>query len=403
MRNTEKIVQKRACCGCGACTVVCKEAAISMVYGERFNYIKVDAKRCADCGRCLAVCPSSSLVRDSMTGTPLDGMSDENEHWLVHATDGSVRHDAASGGFTTALILHMLETGSCDGAIVARTSGVDPLRSDSIVARTRQEVLDARGSRYAPVSPCAALDRIRRDGGRYVFVGCPCHVEALTRLCRLEPTLAESIVLTIGFICAGTASRSSTRSYLRRYGVNVGAVKCIRYRGSGWPGSFTATGEAGEVVLRRPLLRYENGRVEGDELRYLVAVDHYLRCYNCLDHWGRNADVSVSDPWCSEMLTSETEGRSAIVVRTQRGRNAVAGARRDGVLTAEPIRMADHLDYQKDLVALCEETRRSWIPAYRAIFLGRWRGFPFRRPHGMRTTLRARLNPHYYERPRFCS
>ena len=61
----------------------------------------------------------------------------------------------------------------------------------------------------------------------------------------------------------------------------------ICYRGDGWPGRFRVFGEANKMLMDRPLI-YE-------ALVYVVGIGHYLRCYNCLDHFAHFADIVVLD------------------------------------------------------------------------------------------------------------
>ncbi len=401
--NIESVVNHKVCCGCGACDVACPKSCISIIYGDRFNYAWVDSVNCSNCGICLKVCPSAFLLKGDNPGYSGEGISDEDEGWIIHAKDENVRREAASGGFTSALMLHMMEEGLCDGAVVARTSQNNPLESQSFLAMTREDVLSARGSRYAPVPACLGLKEVLASEGRYVFVGCPCHIEALEKLKSVHPILRERIVLTIGFMCAGTASRTSTRSYLLRYNVDISKIKKIKYRGNGWPGSFTAYGKDDDIIFRRPLLEYKEGRVIGDSLYHVVGQDHYLRCYNCLDHWGRFADITVSDPWSVDMLKSEKVGKSGILIRSVAGKQIVSEATAKGVFDRKSIPPKEHYNLQKALVQLSVSTHRSWMPLYQILFFGRFSYFfaLFKsRPRGLMTTVRERLNLDYYNKPK---
>ena len=267
--------------------------------------------------------------------------------------------------------------------------------TQTLIARDKDSLLSAQGSRYAPVSNCTALREVVKVRGRYAVVGTPCMLQATARAEELLASLRERIVLKIGFICAGMASRATTRAYLLRYGVDPNAVRSIRYRGDGWPGSFRAYGDEG-LLLKRPLL--------GDELEHLVPSDHYLRCWNCLDHWGRFADVVVSDPWCKEMIDHERKGWSAMMVRTDRGVAALESAIRSGNLVGESISTDTMVGYNRHLLNDDGHIEQSWMASYQCVFLGRLRYVPRllfclirRKPIGLVTTLKAKLAKQYYE------
>jgi len=314
----------------------------------------------------------------------------------MHSPDDDIRLNSSSGGFITALILHMLEKGIINGAIVTSADPTEPLTAKSFIASDRRSLLDARASKYAPASACVALKTVLKQPGRYVFVATPCAIEALTKLKQTIKDLEERIVLTIALVCAGMASRLSTKAYLQRYNIRPENIRRICYRGNGWPGSFRAYDENG-LILERPLL--------GDELEYLVPVDHYLRCYNCLDHWAHFADIAVSDPWSDKFIKTERKGRSAVMIKTERGRSAVQAAIDNGQLIADEISSQEMVSYNKHLVIDKKHSRHAWMAVYQILFFGRLKytmrilkHLLYDRNIGLITTLKARLNKYYYEK-----
>ncbi len=396
-RSIEAVVRHKVCSGCGACTVVCPGSCIDFVYGERFNFPRIDQDRCLNCGKCLKVCPSAFLLKGTAPEFSSDGENGSPECYLMHSSDDSLRKDAASGGFITSLILHLMDSGSADGAVVARCEGETPLIAESFIARDRAEVLSSRGSKYAPVSNCTALREVLERPGRYVFVGTPCMIEGLAKLQKFLPELRERIVLSIGFVCAGMASRLATRNYIENDGkVNMRDVRRITYRGDGWPGRFRVFGENDSLLMDRPLI--------GGSLTHVVGRDHYLRCENCLDHWARFADLVVSDPWTEEMIKSETMGRSAVMVRTGRGKEAIESGIKQGGLIADSIAVQDMFSFNSHLVIDSSHPRNSWMSIYQLLFFRRLRYLvPLlkyvtskRRITGLRTTLRAFFNKQNY-------
>ncbi len=233
--------------------------------------------------------------------------------------------------------------------------------------------------------------------GRYVFVGTPCMIEGLAKLQAMFPVLKERIVLTVGLVCAGMASRLSTRSYIEKDGhVNIQNVALIQYRGGGWPGRFRVFAEDGKLLMDRPLI--------GGSLVHVVGKDHYLRCENCLDHWGHFADIVVSDPWTPEMVNTEKKGWSAVMIRTDRGKHAFDSVAASGALEVSTIDVAQMLAFNRHLCMAPAHLRHSWMALYQLIVRHRWRWLGdvlYRairgRLVGIRTTLRARYaEPYYY-------
>jgi len=396
VKSIQQVVAKKICCGCGACYVICPQRCIEFVYGNRYNYPKVDLEQCTGCGKCLKVCPSAFLLKGIDPGFVPDGPESEIPCYLIYSPDDGIRLDSSSGGFITALILYLMEKNLADGAIVARAQGENPLVAESFLATDREAMLSARASKYAPVSSCVVLRQVLERPGRYVFVGTPCMIQALRNLQQLCEPLRQRIILAIGLVCAGMASRLSTKAYLIRYGVDPSQVWRITYRGGGWPGRFRAYAKDGTMLLDRPLL--------GDELSYLVPCDHYLRCWNCLDHWGKFADLVVSDPWSDQMVQYERKGKSAVMVRTPAGEQAVQAAVESGALVAETISTAEMFGYNRHLLIRPDHARYAWMAIYQLLFFGRLvkpasivRCILRRQGFGLRTTVKARLASNYYE------
>lgn len=395
-KSIDVVVRNKVCCGCGACTVICPISCIVFVYGQRYNFPKIDLNKCLDCGKCLKVCPSAFLLKGTDPGFIDEPTKKSYECFLIHAKNDQIRLDAASGGFITGIILHLMDKDFVDGAIVARCEDKHPLVAESFIAVDKAAILSARGSKYAPVSNCTVLREILERPGRYIFVGTPCMIEGLTRLQKLLPELKQRIVLSIGFVCAGMASRLATRAYIEKDGgVNIGNVRRICYRGNGWPGRFRVFGENDKILMNRPLI--------GGSLTHVVGHDHYLRCENCLDHFAYYADIVVSDPWTEEMIKSERKGWSAIMVRSERGQKAVASAIESGNLIADRISVENMVAYNKHLAINSHHTSHCWMAVYQLFFSRRLRYlrpvlkcFLQKKRIGLRTTIKALFNKKYY-------
>lgn len=390
------VVKKKVCCGCGACLVICPESCVELVYGERYNYPRIDGEQCLQCGKCLEVCPSAFLLEGTEPGFSDEPAKASYDCRLVYSRDDAIRLDSSSGGFITGLILHLMGKGLVDGGIVAKSVAENPLVAHSFIATDRESLLSARASKYAPVSGCAVLADVLERPGRYVFVGTPCMVQALSKLQKLLPELGERIVLSVALVCSGMASRLSTKTYIEgQGGVDMADVRRICYRGDGWPGRFRVFGENDKLLMDRPYLT--------GAFSHVAPYDHYLRCWNCMDHWGRFADIAVSDPWTEEMVKTERKGKSAIMVRTERGREAVSSAVDSGDMIAESITVEDMLGYNKDLVIDSQHARHGWMAAYQLLFFGRvkylslvLRSLIRRERIGLKTTLKARFSKKYY-------
>lgn len=285
--------------------------------------------------RALAVCPGHELAHEP---EPRPGVIDELlPHWGPvlavwegHAADEDVRWAASSGGAATALALHALQTGQVPGGVVHIAADADdPIRNRTVFSHSRAELLAATGSRYAPASPCDRLDEIRDGAGPAVLIGKPCDVAAARKAAAVDAGLAANLELLVGIFCAGTPSSDGSVELLDAMGVEPSdAVRSLRYRGNGWPGSAVAEVDRDGASVRLDM--------SYDESWGTILQRHCpWRCRVCADHTGEFADIAVGDPWYRD-VGEEPSGSSLIIVRTEVGRRFLEAAVASGALTAEP-------------------------------------------------------------------
>ncbi|NHC14415.1 coenzyme F420 hydrogenase [Motilibacter sp. E257] len=288
----------------------------------------------------LRACPGAALAHDPGSvpagADPglLPGWGPVLEVWEGYAGDPELRFAGSSGGAASALALHLVGSGGAAGVIHTAARADAPLLNETVVSTTREELLARAGSRYAPASPADGLGTAERAGAvgssPYVFIGKPCDVAGAAKATAVRPALQAGLALTIGVFCAGTPSTAGTLELVRAMGfADPSDVESVRYRGNGWPGEAVATGTRdGEF--------HEARFSYADSWGAILQRHRQWRCHVCLDHTGEFADVAVGDPWYREIEPGEP-GRSLVVVRTERGRQAVAAARASGALVLERV------------------------------------------------------------------
>ena len=315
--NIAWVAKDGLCTGCGTCTALCPRGAIRMVIDEKQGiYLPViDAALCNDCGICLKVCPGHEVdfvkLNEFAFGTqPADPLLG---HYIAcytgHATDQEIRYNCSSGGLVTALLIHMLESGEIDGALVTRMRKDRPLEPEPFIARTREEIYEARGSKYCPVPANVALKEILEKPGRYAVVGLPCHMHGLRKAEMINSTLRERVVMRLGLVCSHEFNFVGTKATLKKQGIKTDDVNEIKYRGEGWPGSMKVGLQNGETAL--------------------IPYDHYIlphqlyfysikRCLLCVDFIGRFSDATLMDAWLPDIIGNDNNGTSLLIVRTNK-------------------------------------------------------------------------------------
>jgi coenzyme F420 hydrogenase subunit beta len=329
--SLQAVVDRHLCMGCGACAAA-RPDLVAMVdtqqHGRR-PQIKAGVDPAAT-RSLLEVCPGREIRFRPARDYDEAAWGPVLEVWEGHALDPELRYRGSSGGVVSALALHAIESESVAGAVQVAARKDQPLLNETIISRSRADVLAASASRYSPASPCERLADVREDGRKHMFIGKPCDVAGAQRLMRSDHKLRNSIGLTVSIFCAGTPSQAATKELIRALDIGADAtVEEVRYRGRGWPGPMA-------VRYRKPA----SAAPETASMTYAEGWGQILqkhtqwRCRMCADHLGEHADLSVGDPWYRPPGEDEP-GESLIVVRSERGRRALRAAVTAGYLALE--------------------------------------------------------------------
>ena len=125
--NLIQEVQKPGLCHhCGGCVTFCTAinyGALELDENGRPRYS--DIEKCIECGICHSICPEVGELDEEMKrqlawSAPIGRII---ETTVARAKDPEVRAHGTDGGVVTALLLHLLDMGRIDGAIVSRQSG----------------------------------------------------------------------------------------------------------------------------------------------------------------------------------------------------------------------------------------------------------------------------------------
>jgi len=330
------VVKWRLCLGCGACEYACPEKKIKLIdfIDQGIRPVVLPTGDCSGCSDCVTVCPGVGVSHDPMMKTAegvinmlTEGWGPVLEIWEGHATDKVIRFDGSSGGLASALALYCVENEGMRGVVHVGNDSEEQYKNKSTFSRTRDDILATTGSRYSPASPCDLFQAIEDAEGACVFIGKPCDLEGLRKTQSIRPGLSKNIGVAIGIFCAGTPSTQGTVDLLAKYGISHEDVEELRYRGRGWPGSFSVRLKSDSEW--RELATYE------EAWGFLQAYRPY-RCHVCPDGTSEFADISCGDPWYRSIDADEL-GKSLVLVRSEKGREIVKGAIKAGYIQLTPV------------------------------------------------------------------
>lgn len=365
------VVNENLCCGCGACYSHCEKKAVALINDEENGIHPLFSEiECGDCKDCLSFCPGCYLnyraLIDENMGKYDELIGPYLEIYEGYAKDEEVRYKASSGGVLTAISLFCLEEQNMEFVLHTGMDKKVPWLNETKLSRTRKDVLENAGSRYAPSSPCDSFGLVQQCRRPSVFIGKPCDAAAAYSMRRMNKKLDGHLGLVLSFFCAGPPVTKATLSLLRREGIDRDKVSTIRYRGYGWPGMFSVCYEDSKPITT---LTYQ------ESWGYLAKQRRPFRCGICPDGMGDFADISCGDAW-DQYSGDSDPGRSVIIVRTRRGKDILSGAVSAGYIEIKPSSRNAVLSAQRLQVRRKELYGRMLAMRILAVPVPNYDGFP---------------------------
>lgn len=331
LRSLAKIVDGGLCHRCGSCVGICPTGVLGLS-GDEYPEVQ-NLAACTDCDLCVKVCPGDEFdyeqshkdftgqepVREATHGSFQKAL-------LAHSNSEDLRQSSTSGGLVTAVLLHLLEVGQIDGAVVIASDDEHLWKGKPIVARTRDEILSATKSKYA-ISPTNAVFKELLDiPGRYALVGLPCQLHGYHKAAALDKRLKERVVLTLGLFCHAAIEHDAFRIIWESLGEKTkGAKRFISRIGKhpGAPHLELADGSYYPVYFGDKR-GYKPSSMEVINILYRLYTPE--RCLTCFDALAEFADISVGDPWMAppEDNVDFYKGWSFALLRSERGVRAVS-------------------------------------------------------------------------------
>lgn len=185
------------------------------------------------------------------------------------------------------------------------------MKVKSFIATTREEILQAKSSKYSPVVLNDAVIELKKaQGTRYIVVGLPCHIQGFRKAESLDKRLRNKIVGHFAIYCSSSRTFKFTDYVLRERGISIKNVNYLSYRDRGNQGGLVASGidDNGHAFDY-----YQDYRKYCHPLRSIFVP---RRCLLCIDHYGELSDISFGDinvkPYNEDKI-----GINSIIVRNQ--------------------------------------------------------------------------------------
>ena len=330
------ISEQGLCAGCGLCQAIAGPGRVQVTKASNGYERPVITGSIDDAvvDTIYDCCPGTRI--DGLPARLIDADTKIDKVWgpwrrIVRgwAGDPAQRFEGATGGALTALAGYLLDSKRVSFILHVKASRREPTFGERHLSFSKEDVLEAAGSRYGPAAPLIDIDAVLARGAPFAFIGKPCDISALRNYARHDQRVDALVKYWLTPVCGGYMPPEAMDAFLRREGIDPARVTSLRYRGRGCPG---------------PTRLEADGRVH--EWHYLDfwgedASQWQLpfRCKICPDGIGEAADIAASDTWPGGSPTRqgslEDPGVNAIVARTKAGAELIAAARRDGALVLE--------------------------------------------------------------------
>jgi coenzyme F420 hydrogenase subunit beta len=324
-----EVVTSGLCTGCAGCIVACPHDVLGYDdadgHYKPFNFEEgTGPGECSHgdrgCTLCTRACPRFRTWEDEADSLLFGRLRELDEVAgiskdivLARAVDSEVLGLGQDGGLVSAILLWAMEHGVVDAALVSYLEG-DGTTWKAVpgVARTREEILASAGSRYTYSANLLAYNEAIESGAeKLALVGMGCQTSMPPVMsARKGGKVPRKFALSIGLLCSKTFDDAIFPELLEaKYGLMRAEI--VKMNIKGVLQIWTRDGGYHEV----PLKECHGWTREG--------------CQTCPDFAAEHADISTGGIGAFNDWT-------LTLVRTDTGRDVMAGMVADGVIETRP-------------------------------------------------------------------
>jgi len=347
--NVSAIVSQRLCNTCGVCISICPSNAIDFeeTIGGYF-FPQIDTDNCTSCGLCLKYCPGIHFGKDLLQNMPTDPFEGTAlKTWIGTASNEEIYNNSQSGGIVTALLIDSIAKGDIGGAVVVTMSAGNPPRPKVVIAKTREEIIEAQKSKYCPVPLLKIVSEVEKADLPVALVGLSCHMHGLINYLEHRPQLKENIKYKIGLVCDKVMTYAAIDYLIKKSRLTHDGNKTLYFRDkssrvNAWGVKVVA--DNGRAIVMPPQER-------------MKIKDSFtpVRCRLCFDKMNIFSDVTFGDPHGVSGF-DWNKGETLVITRTQKGVNLIEKADSSKAIELREINYIEAVNGQA-----IKEKREEWI------------------------------------------
>ncbi|MFV0315503.1 MAG: Coenzyme F420 hydrogenase/dehydrogenase, beta subunit C-terminal domain [Microthrixaceae bacterium] len=325
----EQVIDTDLCTGCAGCVIACPHDVIGYNHeqgGYRPFHLEdeLGPDDCTHgqkgCTSCTRACPrfgiweaqaDDHLFARTRTEDEVAGIYDDI--LLTRATESTVLDIGQDGGLVSAILIWAMENDYIDASLVSYLEGdKDSWKTRPGVAATREEILDAAGSRYTYTANTLALvEALEAGHKRLALVGMSCQSSVPPVMwSRKIGKVSKPIVFNLGLLCSKTFDDAIFEElFWTKYGLARSDIVKMNIKGVFQ--IWTKDGTYREVNLKECHAWTREG------------------CNHCPDFAAEHADISCGG-------IGENSDWTLTIVRTELGREIISRMIAAGVIESRP-------------------------------------------------------------------
>lgn len=306
IKKAETYKITNTCCGCGACSVICKQDAID-IRRDKYGFLRafIDQSKCIQCNLCKKVCPYNGESRDEIN-------QEKHNLYMVKSKDEEVLYSSSSGGAGYE-ISKMLCTKGYD--VVGCVYDKEKRESvhKMVLAGDVGNLNVFQGSKYIQSNTVDAFNDVINTSERAVIFGTPCQIAGIDSLLKLNKRRENYILVDL--ICFGVPTQYLWNKYLKegskKYGYGLTPDVQFRYKPRGWREKYISIQGNGKCYVRQ----------ENKDLFYRFFLLRHCfmpTCYECAYRTASAADIRLGDYW-GPRYKDDKNGVSMVIAMTITG------------------------------------------------------------------------------------
>jgi len=223
--------------------------------------------------------------------------------YAAWSTDKNNLLESSSGGIFFEMAKKVCEEG---GYVVGVL--MDGIKAKYVISKEIETIKKMRGSKYIPSNPANVIRQMKNIKELLLFVGLPCHVEAVKKECN-----TKNIILC-DLKCHGLPKNGEFEKHIEK--IKEGRnIKTIRFRDkkAGWDDGVSC------ISL---IIKFSDGEVYDEHDEYLknYMKKSILReaCKKCKRK--QVGDITIGDFWGVPPKVKNKMGTSIVIINTKKGK-----------------------------------------------------------------------------------